>query len=42
MTKTQFLYSAYTVTWVIHLCYLGWLTRGYRRVREEIDDLRRK
>lgn len=38
----KFLYAAYTVTWLIHLGYLGWLTRGYLRVREDLDELRRK
>ncbi len=38
----KFLYAAYAVTWIIHIAYLGILTRGYRRVREELEDLRRK
>jgi CcmD family protein len=38
---TKFLYAAYIVTWLIHLGYLAWLTRGFRRVREEIKDLER-
>jgi hypothetical protein len=38
----KFLYAAYAVTWLIHLGYLGWLTRGYRRVRDDLDELRRK
>ncbi len=38
----KFLYAAYVVTWIIHLSYLGWLSRGYRRVRQEIRDLEQK
>jgi CcmD family protein len=38
----KFMYAAYAVTWIIHIAYLAMLTRGYRRVREELDDLRRR
>jgi hypothetical protein len=38
----KFLYAAYTVTWLIQLGYLGWLTREYLRVREDLDELRHK
>jgi CcmD family protein len=33
--------AAYIVTWVILLGYLGSLARRFRRVREEMKDLRR-
>lgn len=37
----KFLYAAYAVTWLIHLGYLGWLTRGYLRLRDDVEDLQR-
>lgn len=38
----HFLYSAYIVTWVIHIAYLGWLANGYRRLREETSELEKE
>jgi hypothetical protein len=38
----KFLYAAYAVTWLIHLAYLGILGRGYKRVKEEREELNRK
>jgi CcmD family protein len=38
----NFLYAAYTATWVIHIVYLGTLLQRYRRLRSEIEELRRK
>jgi hypothetical protein len=38
----KFMYAAFAATWIIHIAYLGIMTRGYRRVREEIDELRRR
>jgi CcmD family protein len=37
----KFLVAAYVVAWAIHLSYLGWLARGYRKVREELKELER-
>ena len=34
----RFLYAAYIVTWLVHLSYLGILSRGYRRLRNEVDE----
>jgi hypothetical protein len=34
----RFLYAAYAVTWVIHICYLGILFRRYSRLRDEIKE----
>ena len=34
----KFLYAAYIVTWLVHLSYLGILSRGYRRLRNEVDE----
>jgi hypothetical protein len=38
----NFLYLAYTVTWVIHIVYLGILVRRYLRLRKDVDELNRK
>ena len=38
----NYLFAAFTVTWVIHILYLLSLSRGYSRVREEIQELERK
>jgi CcmD family protein len=40
MTGPVALKAAYIVTWVILLGYLGSLLRGFRRVREEMKDLK--
>jgi CcmD family protein len=32
---------AYIVTWVIQLGYIGYLVGRYKRVREELKDLKR-
>ena len=37
----NFLYAAYTATWVIHITYLGILARRYQRLRGEIEELNR-
>jgi CcmD family protein len=41
MTGPVALKAAYIVTWVILLGYLGSLHRRFRRVREEMKDLKR-
>jgi CcmD family protein len=41
MTGPVALKAAYIVTWVVLLGYLGSLWRRFRRVREEMKDLRR-
>ncbi len=38
----NFLYAAYTATWVIHIVYLGILVRRYQRLRREIETLNLK
>jgi hypothetical protein len=38
----NFLYAAYTATWIIHITYLGILVQRYRRLRAEIDELQKK
>ena len=38
----NFLYAAYTATWMIHIAYLGILVRRYQRLRDEIEELKTK
>ena len=38
----NFLYLAYTVTWTIHIVYLGILVRRYSRLRKDVDELSKK
>lgn len=35
----KFLYAAYAVAWIIHIVYIGILTRGFARVRQEAREL---
>ena len=35
----NWVYAAYTVTWVIVIAYVVMLTVGFRRVREDIAEL---
>ena len=41
MTGAVALKAAYIVVWVIMLGYVAYLVSRYRRVREEIKDLKR-
>lgn len=38
----NWVYAAYGVTWAVHIGYLIVLTRGYQRVRRDIEDLERR
>jgi len=38
----KFLCAAYIITWVIHLAYLGILRRGFKRVKQELQELGQK
>jgi CcmD family protein len=38
----NYLFAAYAATWIIHIAYLGWLARRYARLRQEIEELKRK
>ncbi len=38
----KFLYAAYAATWIIHISYLALLSRRYRRLRDEMQDLKKK
>ncbi len=35
----NYLYAAFTATWIIHVLYLISLTRGFARVQEETKEL---
>jgi CcmD family protein len=37
----NYLYTAYAVTWLIHITYLGTLVRRYSRLKREIAELKR-
>lgn len=38
----NYLYVAYTVTWVVHISYILYLSRRAARLRDEARDLERK
>ena len=38
----KWVYTAYAAAWIIHIVYFVVLTRGYQRVRREIEDLNRQ
>ena len=38
----NWVYAAYGVTWAVHIAYLIVLTRGYQRVRRDVQDLERR
>jgi len=37
----KFLYAAYIITWVVLITYIGILTRGFKRLQDEVRDLER-
>jgi CcmD family protein len=37
----NYLYAAYTATWVIHIAYLATLVRRYSKLRREIAELKK-
>jgi len=37
----SFLHLAYTVTWAIHITYLGILVRRYASLRKDFDELKK-
>lgn len=41
MSGAVALKAAYAVTWIIQLGYVGYLISRYRRMREEMRDLKR-
>ncbi len=38
----NWVYAAYTATWIIHIAYLVILTRGYQKAKEDIEELNRE
>jgi hypothetical protein len=38
----KFLYAAYAATWLIHITYLALLSRRFRRLRNEMQEFRKK
>ena len=38
----NWVYAAYTATWIIHISYLVILTRGYQKAKQEIEELNRE
>lgn len=37
----NFLYTAYAVTWIIHIGYLATLVRRYSKLKREIRELKK-
>ena len=37
----NFLYAAYTATWIIHITYLATIVSRYSRLKREIESLRK-
>jgi CcmD family protein len=42
MNSIKFLYAAYVATWTIHLLYVGSLVRRYRRLKQDLSELKKK
>ncbi|HEY7616291.1 MAG TPA: CcmD family protein [Terriglobales bacterium] len=38
----NFLYAAYAATWMIHLIYLWSMVQRYRRLRKDVEDLKKR
>jgi CcmD family protein len=38
----KFLYAAYALTWLIHIGYLATVAARYKRLRREIEELKKK
>ena len=38
----NFLYAAYGATWAIHILYLIAIVRRYSRLKQEVDELKKK
>ena len=37
----KWVYTAYGMAWAVHIIYIITLTRGYQRLRREIEDLQK-
>ncbi len=40
-TLPVWVYAAFGATWLVHILYLGTLTRRYKRLRDEIEESRK-
>ena len=38
----SYLYAAYIITWVIHIAYIATMVRRHKRLRQEMEDLKRR
>ncbi len=38
---TKYLWAAYIATWAIHIVYLLYLSARARRIRQEVEDLKK-
>ena len=36
-----YLFAAYSVTWIIHIAYIGTIVRRSSRLKREIEDLKK-
>jgi len=41
MTGNPYLFAAYAATWIIHIVYLSTIVSRYRRVKREIEELKK-
>jgi CcmD family protein len=41
MTTNPYLFAAYAATWIIHITYLSTIVARYRRVKREIEELKK-
>jgi len=41
MNANPYLFTAYAVTWIIHIVYIGTIVRRYGRLKHEIDELKK-
>jgi CcmD family protein len=41
MTSNPYLFAAYAATWIIHIAYLSTIVARYRRVKREIEELKK-
>jgi CcmD family protein len=42
MSGNGYLFAAYSVTWMIHIAYLGTIVSRYSRLRREIESLKKE
>jgi len=38
----RFLLIAYVLTWVIHLSYVAAMSRGFARLKKDLDELKKR